>query len=357
MKKVVILAAAALTLAACAKTYELQETAQPQIAFNTWANGLTKARTAGSSQFGNGDDFAIYGYKDVTANNNPKTVFDGDKVETTDGNTWSYETPRFWDSNYDKYIFYAVSPKSAIGEGSTVNAQTGAISIAAIAFAGDDNDILVANKKQVDKGNAPYFNNYGTVHMVFNHVASLVDVKVKKTPALDGVEVKVSALTLSNIENKGTLAVNNYEEDENHNLKPVANWTGTERGNYSASLASAATIVKDPAFNATNPATPTGSTSIIEGLIVKPQTFETSGETRQLISITYTIGAEEAVTKVLYLSDFDTVDDAAQDDTKVAKWEGGKHYTFYITIDAHKISFEAEITPWVTESGYNYILK
>ena len=38
MKKVVILAAAALTLAACAKTYELQETAQPKIGFGTWAD-------------------------------------------------------------------------------------------------------------------------------------------------------------------------------------------------------------------------------------------------------------------------------------------------------------------------------
>lgn len=352
MKKVVILAAAALTLAGCAKTYELQKTAQPKIGFGTWANGLTKARTAGSSTFGDGDDFAVYGYKAMSNNSGANTVFNGVTVSTTDGTAWTYETPRFWDSNYDKYTFFAVSPASAVN-GGNVDAQTGEITSASITFNGDNNDILVANKTVVNKGEAPYFNNYGTVHMVFNHVASLVDIKVKKSPALKNVTVKVSNLTLSSIENKGVLSVN----DAYTNDKPVAVWSNDGTGSYSASLASAATIVEDPAFDATTPATPTSSTSIIEGLIVKPQTFATDGDARQQISITYKIGAEDEVTKVLYLSDFDTVDDAAQDDTKVAKWEDGKHYTFYITLDAHMISFDAEITPWAAVvNGYNYLV-
>ena len=354
MKKVVILAAAALTLAACAKTYELQETAQPKIGFDTWANNLTKARTAGSNEFVDGDDFAVYGYKyKSSGDNNTVTVFDD--VVVTKNSTWGYDVPRFWDSNYEKYTFYAVSPAS-VGTSGTVDPQTGEITSTNITFAGNDNDILVADMKVVNKndGNAN-FNGYSTVEMHFNHVTSLVDIKVKKTPALQDVAVTVSALALNNIENKGVLTVN----DAYTNNKPVADWSNAGTGSYSASLASAATIVEDPAFNATTPATPTGSTSIIEGLIVKPQTFETSGDARQQISITYKIGAEDAVTKELYLSDFDTVDDAAQDDnTKVAKWEPGKHYTFYITIDAKMINFSADITPWAAvTSGYNYILK
>lgn len=354
MKKAVLFAVAVLSLAACAKTYEIQETTQPQIGFNTWANNLTKARVQGTSTFTSGDDFAVYGYKDMSNDSNPTTVFNGVTVSTTDGTTWTYETPRFWDSNFDKYIFYAVSPASAV-TGGTVNAQTGEITTATVTFAGNDNDILVANKKQVDKGAAaPYFSNYATVPLVFNHVASLVDFKVKKATGLHDVNVTVSAFTLSNIENKGVLSVS----DAYTGTKPVASWSSAGTGSYGpGTIDPATTIAEDTAFNPTTPATPAASTSIIESLVVKPQTFVAStGANPQQISITYTIGVEAPVTKVLYLADFDTVDDDAQDDTKVASWEPGKHYTFYITIDAHMINFSATITDWTAVSGYNYLV-
>lgn len=353
MKKVVILAVAALTLVACAKTYELQETAQPKIGFDTWANNLTKARTQGTSTFVDGDDFAVYGYKDKSDDSAPNTVFNGVTVRTSDGTAWSYDTPRFWDSNYDKYIFYAISPAAAV-TGGTVNAQTGVISTAAITFAGNDNDILVADKKQVDKGSAPYFNNYATVPLVFNHVASLVDIKVKKTTALANVSVTVSAFELENIYKKGALSVNTYDTN-----KPVATWSDAETGTYgpTVDITSPIEIVKDTNFDPATPGAPADATSIINNLVVKPQTFIASNGTNpQQISITYKIGAEDSVTKVLYLADFDTVDDADQSDDKIAKWEPGKHYTFYITLDAHAINFSATITDWTAVSGYNYLV-
>jgi hypothetical protein len=60
---------------------------------------------------------------------------------------------------------------------------------------------------------------------------------------------------------------------------------------------------------------------------------------------------------VLYLADFDDVNDDAQDDTKIGSWEPGKHYTLYITIGAHAITFSATITDWTAVSGYNYLVK
>lgn len=360
MKKVVILAAAALTLVACAKTYELQETAQPKIGFDTWANNLTKARTQGTNTFVAGDDFAVYGYKEKSSSK--VTVFDDDVVSTTDGTTWTYTNPRFWDFGYDKYVFYAVSPAS-VGTSGTVDPQSGAITSAAITFAGNDNDILVANEHVVNKTDgAQYFNGYGTVEMDFHHVASLVDIKVKKAPAWHDATVSITAFQLSNIENEGVLTVNSYS------TTPAATWSNAGTGSYgpadgvtSVSIASPIAIAEDTTFDPANPTTPAAATFVINNLVVKPQTFLASSEANaQKITLSYKISSNgEEVTytdKVLYLADFDITNDDKQNGTKIGSWEPGKHYTFYITIGANAINFSATISDWDTVSGYNYLV-
>lgn len=358
MKKVVILAAAALTLAACAKTYELQETAQPKIGFDTWANNLTK-RVQGSNEFVTNDDFAVYGYKYKSSGENQTvTVFD-DVVVKKESTSWTYSPLRYWDANYEQYTFFAVSPAS-VGTDGTVNPQTGEINSTAITFAGNDNDILVADKQVVAKGAGPmFFNSFGTVDLQFNHVASLVDIKVKKAPAFHGANISITALALNNIEKEGVLSVS----DAYTGTHPVVSWSSVSKGTYGpangvnpVTIGSGIEIDEDTTFDPENPTTPAAATDIITNLVVKPQTFETTGTDRQMISITYKIGTEDAVTKELYLSDFDTINDADQNDEKVQKWEPGKHYTFYITIGANAISFSADITDWTNVSGYNYLI-
>lgn len=375
-----IFAVAAIALVACSKEFDTNKSASngTAIGFNTWAEHLTKATSNTiTDAFASGDNFAVYGYKDKTTPA-PVPVFNDDVVSTTDGSAWTYAPVRYWDGAYDKYVFFAISPATVGTEadgtnGSTdVNPQTGAFVTRDITFAGDDNDILVADKKEVAKGNsAPYFDNYATVPLVFNHVTSLVDFKVKKTTSLNTVDVKVSAFTLSNIDNKGKLTVTNAYTD-NH---PVVSWSTDTRaaylpedgvtpvyGDVSTSAAIAVgnekVIAADTAFNPEAPTTPAASTFLINNLVVKPQTFRPSnGENPQQLSISYTLGSDPTVyTRVLYLADFDNADDAAQDDTKIASWEPGKHYTFFITIDAKQISFSASITEWTDVNGYNYIL-
>lgn len=371
MKRYIFIAAAlVLATVSCSKVYDATPVTQPAIGFGGWTEQLTKAaRVPGTSTFTaagyQDNDFAVYGYKDKTSPD-PATVFDDVVVSTTDGTNWTYNTPRFWDTTYDKYIFFAVSPAS-IGTAGTVDPQTGEITSQSITFAGNDNDILVADKKQVDKGDAaPYYNNYGTVPLVFNHVASLVDIKIKKAPSLHDATVTVSAFQLSDIENAGVLSVSDAYTS-NH---PVASWSTAGRGTYgpgsgveTVDISSPITISEDTAFNSTTPATPAASTDIVKKLVVKPQTFVAStGSNPQKITLSYKIAVTgsadtEFTNKVLYLYDFDDADDDAQDDTKVAGWEPGKHYIFYITIDANKISFSASITDWGTEvSGYHYLV-
>lgn len=376
MKKIMIFAVAAIALVACSKTFDTNKSEGAVIGFNTWAEHLTKAeaRVQGTNDFLAGDTFAVYGYKDKTSPA-PATVFD-DVVVTASGTPvdWDYENHRFWDTGYDKYIFFAISP-SAIGteaDGSNsstdVDPQTGAFKTRAITFAGDNNDILVADKKQVDKGSAPYFSNFATVPLVFNHVASLVDFKVKKTTSLHDATVTVSAFTLSNIDNVGQLTVSDaYTETH-----PVASWTdpGTARTSYvpgdgvndDVDISSPIVIAEDTDFNPSSPTDPAGSTDMIKNLVVMPQTFRPEGGTNpQKITITYKIAvtgsADVEYTSDVYLNRFDFEnDDYNSTASYVTAWAPGKHYTFYITIDAHAIDFSASITDWTPVVGYSYLV-
>lgn len=390
MKKVLILAIAATALVACAKSFDKSTSQGQAIGFGTWAETMTKAisdpRVAGTNTFGVGDSFAVYGYKAMTDNSDPHTVFDDDAVEMTVAGTpgtWVYSPLRFWDKNYDKYIFYAISP-SSVGTAATVNPQTGEITSASISFSGKNvaSDVLVADKKTVLKA------NYGSVvELNFNHVASLVDFKVSKAPNLKDATVKVTAFSIDNIENAGVLSVNDAYNASVYGstptgLNPVATWsTGNATGSYgpgdgatTVTLGTGLEIAQNDAFtnfdgNDNGEPAAAKATYIINNLIVKPQplTAPTDAtdftETKPQLSITYTIttgsGSSESTTEYsskLWLSDFDVLNNNAQTDTKVGSWATGKHYVFYITLDANPIVFGASITDWVVSNGYHYLL-
>jgi hypothetical protein len=379
MKKLLIIAAAALLAAACAKTYEVKETTPPAIGFGTWAETLTKAitdhRTAGTSTFGVGDSFAVYGYKEVTSPASKTTVFDDVAVEMTAAGvpgTWTYSPTRYWDQNTDQYVFYAVSP-SSVGTGGTVDPQTGEITSASIVFSGKNNDILVADKETVLK--AAYGNQ---VQLDFNHAASLVDFKVAKASNLHDATVKVTAFTLANIQTTGVMSVNDAYNATVYGgtAGPVVTWSSTATGTYGPtsgvnSVTLPLEIAEDDVFPV--PAEPGDgkSTFIINNLVVKPQTFAeptgaekadpASAATAQKLTITYTIevtgGGTNTYTSTLFLYDFDVINDKDQGDTPVGSWATGKHYIFYITLDSTPIVFGAKINDWGTVStGYHYLV-
>lgn len=338
-----ILAVAAIALVACSKTFNTASNEGTAIGFGTWTETLTKVRTQGSSTFESGDDFAVYGYTYVTSSDTKTTVFDDVDVNF-DGSDWSYSPTRFWDQATDSYTFYAVSP-TAVGTAATVDPKTGVISSASITFAGNDNDILVADEKTVAKG------NYGSdVALVFNHIASLVDFKVKKHTNLGSATVKITSFGLSNIDNTGTFAVGTYTSTH-----PDVVWTATAHtGAYSntSGVTSVATLPTNVG---------TSGDFVINNLVAMPQTFRTDSNI-QTVSIAYTITDEASnvstYTSTFNLKLFDTTDDTGNNDILIGGWEAGKHYTFIITIDAQKIVFTASITDWATPStAYNYLVQ
>lgn len=344
MKKIMILAVAAVALVACAKTHEVVETTHPAIGFRTWAEHMTKARTQGSSEFVNGDDFNVYGFKTISAANT--TVFDGDAV-SFDGTDWTYDNLRFWDPNATSYTFYAVSPAGQIA---SADAQTGEFTSNSITFAGNDNDVLVADKKVVTKTGSPEAFEATPVALVFNHIASLVDFKVKKHAEIAEATVAITSFQLNNIDNVGKFSVN----DAYTGSHPVFTWNPTARGAYSntSGVTSVATLPDNVGTD--------GSDFLINHMVAMPQTFRTD-ENIQTVTIEYSItsgGDTIANTATFNLKTFDNVDDKDNVDTIIGGWEGGKHYTFFITINANAIVFTASITDWVTpNNGYNYLVQ
>ncbi|MBO4427215.1 MAG: fimbrillin family protein [Bacteroidales bacterium] len=341
MKRYITIVAVAIAALSCSKTYDVNPASQKAIGFGTWAENLTRARVQGTNTFVSGDDFAVYGSK-VTGSAAAVTEFD-DVVVSYDGSKWAYSPARFWDPSTDSYTFYAVSP-AAIGTAATVTPATGVVASASVTFAGNDNDILVADEKTVAKA------NYGsTVELQFNHIASLVDFKVKKHADLGDAVLAVTSFSISNIDNAGTFAVSSYSSTH-----PVVAWTASAHaGNYSnASGVASVTLPSD--VDDTTP------DFLIDSLIVMPQTFRTDANI-QTVNIEYTITDEASnvstFTKSFNLKLFDDVDDTDNEDTVIPGWEGGKHYVFIITINSSKIEFSAAITDWTLEAdGYNYLL-
>ena len=394
MKKLLILAVAAITLASCSNTFEVKHHEGSAIGFGTWSNVLTRAisdpRTAGTNSFGVGDSFAVYGYKSASDESGKATVFDDDEVEMTVAGTpgtWTYSPLRFWDTNYYKYTFFAISP-SSVGTAATVDPQTGAVSTSgSISFNGKSvaSDVLVADKKTVLK--AAYNSQ---VELVFNHIAALVDFKVSKAPNLADATVKVTAFSLSNIENVGTFSVTSAYNGNAYSatgLNPIATWsTGDATGSYgpgdgvnSVSLEGGLPVVENDAFtnfDGTDNGEPAAAkaTYVINNLVVKPQTFtapanratpeDAGNATAQKVTISYTITTTDAnsntstntYSSTLWLADFDIVNDIDQEDGKVASWDTGKHYVFYITLDSKPIVFGATVNPWTTGVGYHYLV-
>ena len=362
MKKLMFFAVAAIALVACSKTYEVntKSATSGQIGFGTWASTLTKAeaRVQGTNTFLAGDTFAVYGVK-TRASGAPttSTVFNGDVVTASGSpvDDWSYEIPRFWDVNYDSYIFYAISP-SAVGTDATVTPASGVISSGSITFAGNDNDILVADKKTVAKGESPYFSDYATVPLVFNHIATLFDLKVKKHTNLNNATVAVTAISLSNMDNVGTFAVSDAYTDSH----PVVTWTKTA---YTGTYNHQSGVGHESATLPTNVKND-GTDYLIQDLVVMPQNTLRDDSNKQTVTISYTIkvGDEEAVQHNNVSFDLKAFDNSNDDSNTtgsyISSWLPGKHYVYTITIDAKVIDFTVtSITGWGDPiTGFHYLM-
>ena len=381
IKHFILIAAVALVASSCAHSFEAEQTQQPAIGFGTWAEQLTKNTANGNREFVAGDDFAVYGF--FTKNQQNTVVFDDQVVTAQNTNpvTWKYAPLRFWDPTAASYTFFAVSPAS-YGTETTVNAETGLFTSQEVNFATYDKDILVATKKVVNAAqSAPKYPSTA-VELQFNHVAAMVDVKVKMDAALDATlqacfndqvpsnaGLQITAASLVNITKKGSFAVASYD---NQTLKPVIGstnwgWVASQAqdaaGDYSTTVSLPLQITQTTVYDANHAAeTTTGDDQVLfNHYVLMPQ--ELSASTQQL-HIAYDIITQvNPELKTSYSADIDIKDfvlaDKDNNDANLvpAFWAPGTHYTYTLTIGANAITFTASINDWtVANPGYYYLV-
>ena len=364
MKRYIFFIAAALLAAvSCSKIYDATPINTDQaIGFGTWTDHLTKARAITDDEFKSGDKFNVFGSKNPTGT--PSVVFNGDEV-SYDGTNWTYSPPRFWDPTATSYVFYAISPSALLPSMTdaqkTTAATTGAFSTTELTFDGSvANDVLIADETPVAQTayNAP-------VHLVFNHVASLLDLKIKKSFALKDATVAITAISIENIINKGTYSVSAYDGSTHKPTVAIANWTPAASSNTSSFTGSTGTVGQYGYADVTGEAIAGTNFYAFQNFIVMPQTLVAAGGSNpQQIKISYTITTTvgEVIThtdKTVAFVAFDTVDNKANDDTAAAAgWNPNTHYIYTLTLDANKIEFTAEIEDWnstLVNGYYNLI--
>lgn len=369
-KQFILIAAVAIVTASCAHSFEAKETQQSAIGFGTWAEQLTKAeaRVPGTNTFKVGDTFNIYGYN--TINSTEKNIFDGDVVEATSGNPaseWTYSPLRFWDPTASSYTFYAVSPSGILYSAPT-DAQSGAYNGLFVStnrtFNGHDNDNLVATKKEVP--NSEYAH---PVLMQFNHVASLIDVKIKKDAALpDAATLRITRASLVNVKSQGAFTVGSYD---NSSKKPVTTWSASTPTTYNWEATSSIDVEQKTDYTNT-PSTTGDDQYLFENFVLLPQALDPA-ENVPTLHIEYKIVTREATTEpvVAEISTAYTADIAIKDfvttdstnnggDTPTyasTSWAPGTHYIYTVTIGANAIVFTAEINDWAVVNGYRYLLQ
>ena len=389
IKQLILIAAVAIMAASCAHSFEAEQTQKAPIGFGTWAEMLTKTehRTAGSNTFLSGDTFNVYGYNTIESTNH--NIFNGEVVTAKDANEqeageavakWVYSPLRFWDPTASSYTFFAASP-SGILYSSPVDqnnggAYSGLFVSSSRTFTGQDNDVLVATKKVVGASqNGPKYSS-NPILLEFNHVASLVDVKVKKDAALpDEATLRITSASLMGIENQGAFTVTSYD----NNNKPVVTWSSSNTNTYASTVTPLdvtinTTYNNEGAANGTSDGqnavtVPDGVQALFSNYVLKPQDLSSGS---QILHLEYKIVTREddqqtnenEEVSTSYVAEI-ALKDFVQTDNKnntgnaaTSSWAQGTHYIYTVTIGANAITFTAQINNWTTTvNGYHYILQ
>ena len=353
MKRYFLIAAVAATaLVACTKTFDHNKSVNEgaPISLSTWSDVMTKAP---KTDFVTDDEFDVFGFKWNAGPADQTTVFDGIDVKFN-GTAWTYSPIRYWDKAFDNYTFFAVWPKDILA---TAPAQTGLFVTSNRTFNGADENLLIAQKKDV--ANA----NYGApVPLVFKHMAALVDFKVKKADDIVDAELVVTSIQLDNIRTVGTFTVASYDGSNNPvGTVGAGGWTPDGTPTVASFTHASGAGASLPTLAAATGNTTGTAGALINSLVVMPQAFAT-GAGAQTVTIAYKLtdpaGIENTYTpNAVELGTFDSTDGDSNTAPFIASWLPGYHYTYYITINANKITFTASIADWdATANGFHYIL-
>lgn len=197
MKKVLLLAVAAMTmLAACNKTEVVPTGEAQEISFVAVNKTATKTPVTGNA-FREGDNMAVAAYivdgAKTPGNFFKETLFKKDAGETY----WTGEPARFWPLTTSTINFLAVTETGGGVDNTEVEFEaTNYASAATVVLANNDklnqNDLMFA----AGQGSHTQGGTYSAVSMVFKHALSWINFQVWKVDAT-GYELKVNSITLN----------------------------------------------------------------------------------------------------------------------------------------------------------------
>jgi hypothetical protein len=238
MKKILILAAAATMLVACAETEKLNNDLRTNdaprvIGFGTISEKATRANVENLEVYH--QTFAVWSTKKSSNNGAVEKVFEGDSLKDIitydetkmDPNHWTYKPYRYWDKQA-VYSFVAVAPNASIvrynnpadvadngGTYTTTNAAgytlvgqnlqtTDAPAQAEIKKGftggeGKDTDIMTAGK--ITRDGAATIED---VNLGFKHILAKLNVSIAKDPIYDNVKVIIDTVIVSGLDDNGT---------------------------------------------------------------------------------------------------------------------------------------------------------
>lgn len=189
MKKLLLVALAAVTMASCAKTEVVEINQGNEISFSAWtANPSRVAPTTTESI--KGKDFNVWAYTPADAAYFTNQLVEWDGV----GAKWDYTPHKFWpDVALD---FYAVSPKD---QTVTSTAAATTVDFTANTVVGSQVDLLYAVNLGATRANP-------TVSLAFDHALSLVSFKAKNANT-GGLKVTVTGVEIANVNSKGVFTL------------------------------------------------------------------------------------------------------------------------------------------------------
>lgn len=325
MKKNLLVAAAVLLAAGCAKVTTV-DTAEPQeIKLEGYTYAVTKAPIANDATLsGTGYDMLVHAIHVNGAENSEYFTNAGVTFNEQTGSTnkWAGETAQYWPSEgtltFNAISPVKISPDKTILTGTSFTYSSGSVS--AIGATLNDNstnqaDVLVAktvtgqNKTSASDG----------VDMTFYH--ALAQIVVTAKAGSNAPTTQINSIKLNNTAQSGNLSASNLSNADG----PSFAWT-----------APAYTDVDfDATFFDTNLTTDESAEST--GILVLP-VDEKDGATKYSITVNYDLGSNTGLES--------TLDLLSDEEGKISGWEAGKKYVYNLTITATEILIAPSVDNW-----------
>ena len=298
MKRISVLLAPALLLAACAtETTDngLPEGSGRAIAFHAPQTRAAIEGTDGMSAF------SVWGWYTPGADaQTPAQVFNAKEVTKAAGGNWTYDQLQYWIGG-KTYDFYAVHPAGQSDVEVSADGQIAITGFDASATGADAIDLMTASRTDMS-GDSPQ-----AVAFTFRHLLARVNIQVIG----EGGTATITDARLSGIHASG--------DYDSHNA--TTPWTLAATTHDFTAAGKTATSIPSSLFG---------------DLLLPPQAVDGFS-----LSVTYQFAAGASDTKTLSLPA-----------DVISRWEAGQSYTYTLTLTSNYISFAVpEVNEWGEASG------